>query len=138
MDFFDLVEKRRSIRKFSNKRIPEEVIIKALKAGLLAANSSNLQPWEFYWVKNRKNKAHLITKQAQNFLSKERKTKANKAKERFYDPSGRMTRKTKDKRGKQKITTYEDGKITKTKVNKRTGKVKVKTRQRGQIFAKKS
>ena len=35
MDFFDLVEKRRSIRKFSNKRVPEEVIIKALKAGLL-------------------------------------------------------------------------------------------------------
>ena len=32
MDFFDLVEKRRSIRKFSNKRIPEEVVIKALKA----------------------------------------------------------------------------------------------------------
>ena len=60
MDFFDLVEKRRSIRKFFNKRIPEEVIIKALKAGSLAANSSNTQPWEFYWVKNRTNKAHLI------------------------------------------------------------------------------
>ena len=60
MDFFDLVEQRRSIRKFSNKRIPKEVIIKALKAGLLAANSSNLQPWEFYWAKNRKNKARLI------------------------------------------------------------------------------
>ena len=60
MDFFDLVKKRRSIRKFSNKKIPEKVIIKALEAGLLAANSSNLQPWEFYWVKNRKNKARLI------------------------------------------------------------------------------
>ena len=60
MDFFDLVDKRRSIRKFSNERIPEKVIIKALKAGLLAANSSNLQPWEFYWVKNKKNKARLI------------------------------------------------------------------------------
>ena len=60
MDFFDLVDKRRSIRKFSNESIPDEVIIKALKAGLLAANSSNLQPWEFYWVKNRKNKARLI------------------------------------------------------------------------------
>ena len=70
--------------------------------------------------------------------SKERKTKANKAKERFYDASGVMTRKTKDKRGKQKITKYEDGKVIKTKVNKRTGKVKVKTRGRGQIFAKKS
>lgn len=60
MDFFDLVNKRRSIRKFSSERIPAKVIYKALKAGLLAANSSNLQPWEFYWVKDRKNKARLI------------------------------------------------------------------------------
>ena len=60
MDFFDLVNKRRSIRKFSNESVPEEVIMKALKASLLAANSSNLQPWEFYWVKDRKNKAGLI------------------------------------------------------------------------------
>ena len=56
MDFFDLINKRRSIRKFSNESIPEEVITKALKTALLAANSSNLQPWEFYWVKDRKNK----------------------------------------------------------------------------------
>ena len=60
MDFFDLIEKRRSVRKFSNKKIPNEVIGKALKAALLAANSSNLQPWEFYWVKDRNNKDDLI------------------------------------------------------------------------------
>ena len=60
MDFFDLVYKRRSVRKFSNESIPEDVIVKALKAGLLAANSSNLQPWEFFWVKDRKNKARLV------------------------------------------------------------------------------
>ena len=56
MDFFEIIDKRRSVRKFSNKTIPEEVIIKALNAALLAANSSNLQPWEFYWVKNKNNK----------------------------------------------------------------------------------
>ena len=28
MDFFDLIDKRRSIRKFSNESVPEEVIIK--------------------------------------------------------------------------------------------------------------
>ena len=42
MDFFDLVNKRRSIRKFSNKSVPEKVIMKALIASFLAANSSNL------------------------------------------------------------------------------------------------
>ena len=60
MDFFDLVNKRRSVRKFSNKKVPEEVILKSLRAGLLAANSSNLQPWEFYWVKNKNKKEELV------------------------------------------------------------------------------
>ena len=60
MAFCELVNKRRSVRKFSNETIPEEVVIKALKASLLAANSSNLQPWEFYWVKNKNNKNDLI------------------------------------------------------------------------------
>ena len=32
MDFFDLIDKRRSVRKFSNETIPEEVITKALNA----------------------------------------------------------------------------------------------------------
>ena len=60
MDYFDLVRKRRSVRKFLNEKVPEEVITKALKAALLAPNSSNLQPWEFYWVKDIKNKKNLI------------------------------------------------------------------------------
>ena len=60
MDFFEIIDKRRSVRKFSNKTIPEEVIIKALNAAVLAANSSNLQPWEFYWVKDKVNKNDLI------------------------------------------------------------------------------
>ena len=60
MDYFDLVIKRRSARKFIDDEIPEKVITKALKAALLAPNSSNLQPWEFYWVKDTKNKKSLI------------------------------------------------------------------------------
>ena len=60
MDFFDLVNKRRSVRKFSNEKVPEEVIKKSLKAAVLAANSSNLQPWEFYWVKDSDKRKQLV------------------------------------------------------------------------------
>jgi len=60
MDFFDLVNKRRSVRKFTREEVPDEVILKSLKTALLAANSSNLQPWEFYWVKNSDKKKKLI------------------------------------------------------------------------------
>jgi len=31
-----------------------------LNWGLMAANSSNLQPWEFYWVQNPEKKAALV------------------------------------------------------------------------------
>ena len=46
MDFFGLANKRRSVRKFTDDPIPEEVMRKTLDVSLLAANSSNLQPWE--------------------------------------------------------------------------------------------
>ena len=60
MDFFELVNKRRSVRKFTDESVPTEVIKKSLNAAILAANSSNLQPWEFYWVKNNDKKQKLV------------------------------------------------------------------------------
>lgn len=60
MDFFELVNKRRSVRKFTEEKVPKEVITKSLNAALLAANSSNLQPWEFYWVKDKEKKQKLV------------------------------------------------------------------------------
>ena len=60
MDFFELADKRRSVRKFTDEPVPEEVINKSLQASLLAANSSNLQPWEFYWVRSLEKKNNLV------------------------------------------------------------------------------
>lgn len=60
MDYFDLINKRRSVRKFTEDKVPDEIIRKCLKAALLAPNSSNLQPWEFYWIKNDKTKKQLV------------------------------------------------------------------------------
>ncbi len=60
MNFFDVIDARRSVRKFKPTLVPDEVIHKALNAALKAPNSSNLQPWEFYWVKSPKKKADLI------------------------------------------------------------------------------
>ena len=56
MDFFEVVKKRRSVRKFNDSEVPQDVMRKCLKASLLAPNSSNLQPWEFYWVRSLKKK----------------------------------------------------------------------------------
>ena len=60
MNFFELIHKRRSVRKFSDVEVPEVVMRKCLKASILAANSSNLQPWEFYWVRDKEKKKHVV------------------------------------------------------------------------------
>jgi nitroreductase len=60
MEFFEALESRRSVRKFLNEDVPDIVIEKALDAAIKAPNSSNMQPWEFYWIKNEKIKAQLV------------------------------------------------------------------------------
>jgi Nitroreductase len=51
-EFFKVIESRRSVRKYTSKQIPQEHMMQILEAGVLAPSSSNLQQWEFYWVKS--------------------------------------------------------------------------------------
>jgi hypothetical protein len=60
MDFFEAVKARRSVRTYTDKAVPAEVIQKALDAALLAPNSSNMQTWGFYWVKSAEKKEALV------------------------------------------------------------------------------
>ncbi len=48
--FRQVVESRRSIRRFTNTPIPNAVLEDCLRLAMLAPNSSNLQPWEFYVI----------------------------------------------------------------------------------------
>jgi len=50
--FGEIVGERRSVRKFTPEAIPESVIEACLEWAVLAPNSSNLQPWHFYWVRD--------------------------------------------------------------------------------------
>ncbi len=60
MEFFEAVQRRRSIRKYLKEPVPSEVMEKALEAALLAPNSSNMQTWGFYWVKTEPKRKTLI------------------------------------------------------------------------------
>ena len=55
-EFEKVIRSRRSVRFFTNEIIPENVIKNSLNNALLAPNSSNLQVWEIYWVKNNDSK----------------------------------------------------------------------------------
>jgi nitroreductase len=50
LDFFF---KRRSIRKFQDREVPEEVIHDLLKAAMAAPTAGNWQPWEFIVVRDK-------------------------------------------------------------------------------------
>jgi nitroreductase len=58
-EFRKVVESRRSVRVYEPTPVPDQDVWTALDMALLAPNSSNLQPWEFYWVKNPEKKKSL-------------------------------------------------------------------------------
>jgi nitroreductase len=58
--FMTIVRSRRSVRVYDGTPIPEETMRKCLGAALLAPNSSNLQPWEFYWVRSPDKKQTIV------------------------------------------------------------------------------
>ena len=58
--FLELVEKRRSIRRFKPDPIPDEFIDKIIEAARWAPSGFNLQPWEFVVVRDQKLKDGIV------------------------------------------------------------------------------
>ena len=50
MSLLDIIYKRRSIRQYRSKTVPEEVLKNILEAGRLAPSADNAQPWHFIVV----------------------------------------------------------------------------------------
>jgi nitroreductase len=59
MDFFDLIQKRQSIRTFRDKQIPDDDIEKIIKAAIRAPSAGNLQGYEIIVVKDDEDKQAL-------------------------------------------------------------------------------
>lgn len=58
-EFRKVVRSRRSVRRFTAEPVPGEVLDDCLDLAMLAPNSSNLQPWEFFVVQTPDLKARL-------------------------------------------------------------------------------
>ncbi len=58
-DFYQLVEARRSIRKYKKDPVPPEVIERILAAGMQAPSGKNRQNWRFYVVTGAKRDEYL-------------------------------------------------------------------------------
>ena len=56
MTFIEKMFTRRSIRKFTDEAVSEEVMLKILEAGRLSPSATNTQPWHFIVARDRKEK----------------------------------------------------------------------------------
>lgn len=59
MTISDVISQRRSIRKFMNKEIPSDSILRIINAGIEAPSAKNRQPWK-YIVITKKNKNRML------------------------------------------------------------------------------
>ncbi len=57
--FYETVKKRRTVRDFSDRPIPDEVIKNAILAAGTAPNGANVQPWKFVVVRNQQVKSAI-------------------------------------------------------------------------------
>jgi len=52
MELNDIIQQRRSTRKFKTDPVPDSLIDELLEAARLAPSGSNLQPWRFIIVRS--------------------------------------------------------------------------------------
>lgn len=53
MNLMEVLQHRRSVRKYTGEHIPEEALRQVLQAGLLSPSGRARRPWEFIVVRNR-------------------------------------------------------------------------------------
>jgi len=54
MDTLDAIRTRRSIRKYKDQKIPDEIVQKILAAAMAAPSAGNQQPWHFVIIKDKR------------------------------------------------------------------------------------
>jgi nitroreductase len=60
MDFYEAVEKRRTVREFQSKPVEEEKLLRVLAAGLKAPSHNHLREWEFILLKDFEQRKRVV------------------------------------------------------------------------------
>jgi len=60
MDIYSIIDKRRTIRSFSDKKVEKETIFKVLSAGLKAPTYNHLREWDFMLINDSKTRMEII------------------------------------------------------------------------------
>lgn len=60
MEFYEVIETRRSVRKYKNTQIPDDVLNRVLNAARIAPSGSNRQPWRFIVIRDEERKKKMV------------------------------------------------------------------------------
>lgn len=71
MDIISIIKSRRSIRKFREDNIPDEVINKLLESAIYAPSEGNLQSWKFYVIREKRTKVQIAKAALEQFFINE-------------------------------------------------------------------
>jgi len=69
MDVIDAIKKRRSIRSYDSKPVPEDILERILEAGRIAPSAMNYQPWMFVVVRDQDGRKALSGGRYAKFLT---------------------------------------------------------------------
>ncbi|MCS6784228.1 MAG: nitroreductase family protein [Candidatus Caldarchaeum sp.] len=68
MDVIDFIRGRRSSKNLGAGHVPFEIVVKAVQAGVWAANAHNSQPWRFVVVSDEEVKKRLLDEMGKEWL----------------------------------------------------------------------
>ncbi len=69
MDFYDVVNARYSARKYSDRPVPEEALLRMLEAARVAPSACNIQPWHIYVVQDEATRRQLFPPDRQGWAA---------------------------------------------------------------------
>lgn len=70
MDVYDAIRLRRSVRKYEDRAIPDEVLTKVLGAGVLAPTGRNTQEWKYVVVRDPDTISRIAEASEQEFIAR--------------------------------------------------------------------
>ena len=68
MDFYEILNERKSIRRFKQNQPPIEIIKKIIHKATLCPNAHNSQPWKFIILNNKQLKENLINEMGKKYV----------------------------------------------------------------------
>ena len=65
MEFYDAVKKRRTVREFLDRPVPEAAVRRALAAGLRAPCNAHLKSWQFILLRDLEKRDKAVVRRAE-------------------------------------------------------------------------